>query len=98
MTIERAFRLIHLLDVPESKRKFWPQWSCVVVSREGQVEDVIQHFEAPDQFLDRQHMKLYPHSVQFTAKAGEMYLALDDFRNEIDDCIHVWEWEKKKKR
>ena len=51
MTIERAFRLIHLLDVPESKRKFWPQWSCVVVNREGQIEDVIQHFEAPDQFF-----------------------------------------------
>jgi hypothetical protein len=56
MTIERAFHLIHLLDVPETKRKFWPQWSCVVVNRAGQIEDVIQHFEVPDQFLDRQHM------------------------------------------
>ena len=87
MTIERAFRLIHLLDVPESKRKFWPQWSCVVVNREGQIEDVIQHFEAPDQFLDRRHMDLYPHSTQFTAKASEMFLTLDDLRTKINVCI-----------
>jgi hypothetical protein len=95
MTIERAFHLIHLLDVPETKRKFWPQWSCVVVNRAGQIEDVIQHFEVPDQFLDRQHMDLYPHSVQFTAKAGEIYLALDELRKKIDDCVHVGSWNRK---
>ncbi len=89
MTIERAFRVVHLLDVPESKRKFWPQWSCVVVNREGQIEDVIQHFDAPDEFLDRRHMDLYPRSVQFTAKAGEMFVTPDDFRRKIDDCSHV---------
>ena len=98
MTVERRFRLIHLLDVPESKRKFWPQWSCVVVNQSGAIKDAIQHFEAPDQFLDRRHMDLYPYSVQFTAKAGENYLTLDDLLKKIGDCAHIWEWEKKQMR
>jgi hypothetical protein len=48
MTVERAFRVVHLLDVPEPKRKFWPQWCSVVVNQHGAIEDVIQHFDAPD--------------------------------------------------
>jgi hypothetical protein len=91
MTIERAFCLINLLDVQESKRKFWPQWSCVVINRTGQIEDVIQHFDAPNEFLDRRHMDLYPNSIQFTAKAGEDYLTVADLRKKINDCIGILE-------
>jgi hypothetical protein len=97
MTIERAFRVVHLLDVPESKRKFWPQWASVVVNRDGVVEDVIQHFDAPDLSSNRQHLEFYPHSTQFTTKAGEMYLTLDEFRRKIQDCVDVWDWEKEQR-
>jgi hypothetical protein len=35
--------------------------------------------------------------VQFTAKAGEMFLTLEEFRMKIDDCLRVWEWEQEQK-
>ena len=52
--------VIHNLDVPEAKQKYWPQWATVVVNRDGVIEDVIQHFEYPNMFLHRRHMDLYP--------------------------------------
>ena len=89
MRIERAFALIHNLDIPESKRKFWQQWATVVITRRGEVVDVIKHFEAPDEFLHRRQMNLYPDSIQFTAKAGEMFESLDGFKSKIQDSVRI---------
>ena len=89
MRIERAFELIHLTGIPETKRKFWPQWSTVVVSKEGAIDDVIQHFEEPNASLHRRHMDLYPRSVQFTAKAGETYATLASLEKKVSECLWV---------
>jgi hypothetical protein len=89
MTPERALALIHNLDVPEDKRKFWPQWSTIVVTSGGNIEDVIQHFEWPNDVLHRRHMDIYPHSVQFTAKAGETCLTLDALLAKVQECAQL---------
>lgn len=39
-------------------------------------------------------MELYPHSVQFSVKAGEMYLTIEELRRKIQECFNVWDWEK----
>ena len=87
MTPDRALSVIHNLDVPEDRRKFWPQWSTVVVGRDGKIEDVIQHFDPPNEFLHRRQMDLYPHSVQFTARAGEMYLTREALLAKVEECL-----------
>ena len=87
MNLQRTFALVHLLDIPESKRKFWPQWSTVVVSKDGAVEDVIQYFEEPKGSLHRSHMELYPKSVQFTVKAGESFLTLASLKEKVAECV-----------
>ena len=89
MRIERAFDLVHNLDIPETKRKFWQQWSTVVVTRRGEIVDVIKHFEAPDEFLHRRQMDLYPDSLQFTVKAGEMFTSLQELKSKIEDSVRV---------
>jgi hypothetical protein len=91
MRIERAYDLVHNLDVPEGKRKFWQQWSTVVITRRGAILDVIKHFEAPDEFLHRRQMELYPDSIQFTVQAGEMFTSLDRFRAKINDAVTLAE-------
>jgi hypothetical protein len=79
MNIERAFNLIHNLDIPEGKRKFWQQWSIVVVSQSGEILDVIKHFEAPDLESNKKHLEMYPDSFQFTVAAGEMFTTIEQF-------------------
>ena len=41
MTIERAFRVAHNLDVPAGKRRYWPPWAVVVVRDLDDVPDVM---------------------------------------------------------
>ncbi|MDH4100613.1 MAG: hypothetical protein OEV28_08555 [Nitrospirota bacterium] len=89
MIIERAFNLVHNLDVPESKRKFWQQWATVVLTRRGDIIDVIKHFEAPDEFLHRRQMDIYPDTIQFTVQAGEMFTSLDSFKAKIEDAVRL---------
>ena len=93
MITARAFRVVHNLDVPDRKKKFWPQWSTVVVNRSGSIEDVIQHFDAPSLAMNAEHMRLYPHSVQFTVQAGEMFVTLAEFERRVEDAAGVWELE-----
>ena len=97
MTTARAFAVAHNLDVPKVKRKFWPQWSTVVVNRGGSVEDVIQHIDRPNLELNRKHLEFYPDSAQFTVKAGEMFTTLEEFEKKIRECVEVWEFEGKTK-
>jgi len=91
MRIERAYDLVHNLDVPETKRKFWQQWASVVITRRGEILDVIKHFEAPDEFLHRRQMELYPGSIQFTVQAGEMFTSLESFKAKINDAVKLVE-------
>jgi len=79
MKIQRAFTLVHNLDIPEGKRKFWQQWSTVVASKSGEIIDVIKHFESPNLKLNKEHLDMYPDSYQFTVAAGEMFTTLLEF-------------------
>jgi hypothetical protein len=88
MLIDRAFELINNLDEPPDRRKFLPQWSTVVVSRQGEIIDVIRHREAPASQLHRKHMDMYPESVQFTATPG-MYPTLESLVSKVEDCKWV---------
>ena len=89
MTPERALIVIHNLDVPEDKRRYWPHWATVVVGRGGVIEDVIQHFQPPDAFLHRRQLEIYPHSVQFTASAGETYLTVESLVAKVEECARL---------
>jgi len=86
MRIDRVFELINNLDEREARRRFMPQWSTVAVDESGEVIDVIRHREAPNPALDRQHMDMYPRSVQFTACPG-MYVTLEALKDKIKDCV-----------
>lgn len=79
MTIERAFRVAHNLDVPEPKRKHWPGWSVVVVHSEEEVADVVQFFEHPGEVEQTECLRMYPKSMSFTVKAGEYHKTLEEF-------------------
>lgn len=89
MNIERAYILVHNLDIPEGKRKFWQQWSTVVVAKSGEIVDVIKHFQQPDLTLNKQHLELYPDSLQFTVAAGEMITTLDEFKAKVRETTKL---------
>ena len=59
MTIERAFRFVHHLDIPEAKRRYWPQFAEVVVSRDDTVADVFQFFERPSEEQQIQALQIF---------------------------------------
>ena len=89
MNIERAFILVHNLDIPEGKRKFWQQWSTVVVDLSGEILDVIKHFEAPNLEINKKHLEMYPNSIQFTVAAGEMFTTIDQFVSKVKDAVKL---------
>ena len=65
MHLERVIRIINLLDVPEKKRRFWPQHSVIVVdSRTRTVIDVIQHFENSSKCVRRTHNPKMGYNMQ----------------------------------
>lgn len=77
MHIERAFRVINLLDVPEHKRKFWPQQSAVVVrSSTREILDVIQ-FDSNVFTESERYAHLYPDAVTFFAHASDFQTVAD---------------------
>jgi hypothetical protein len=86
VTIDRAFELINNLDVREPLRPHSPQWSTVVVSRSGDIADVIRHSEKPNAYLHRRQMDAYPQSMQFTAWPGR-FATIDDLEAEIRKCV-----------
>ncbi len=63
MHIERVLSLINLLDIPEKKRRFWPQKSLVVLAQDKTVLDVIQFFsmDESDEVL-RKACQYYKHT------------------------------------
>jgi hypothetical protein len=72
MHIERALRVINLLDVPEHKRKFWPQNSLVVVQNQThEVLDVIQ-VDSDVFAMSRKYGPLYPEAIMFCAQVGSI--------------------------
>jgi hypothetical protein len=86
MTIDRAFDLINNLDMRAPLRKFGPQWSTVVVSREGEVLEVIRHKEAPTMVQHREHMNMYPASVQFTTQPG-VFERAEELAKRVEECV-----------
>ena len=74
---ERAFRVINLLDVPEHKRKFWPQESAVVVrTKTREILDVIQ-FYSNAFTASESYSHLYPGAVTFFTVVGELQSVAD---------------------
>jgi hypothetical protein len=89
MTIERAFRVSHNLDVPVAKRRHWPQWSVVVVREASDVPDVIQFFEHPKEEEQLRCLEDYPRSISFTVKAGEWVTSLEEFEKRVKDTAEL---------
>jgi len=89
MTIERARRIAHNLDVPDAKRKFWPKWAVVVVRPTGEVPDVIQFFEHPTEEESLACLKMYPGSISFIVTAGRSFISLDAFSQRIDETVVI---------
>ncbi len=89
MNIERAFILVHNLDITEERRKFWQQWSTVVVSSSGEILDVIKHFEAPTIELNKKHLEIYPLSFQFTVAAKEMFTTREEFKTKVEETFEL---------
>ena len=86
MHIERAFRVINLLDIPEAKRKFWPQKAAVVVRiKDREILDVIQFFEKSFTESEK-YSRLYPGSVTFFNSAGD-FATVEDLQKKIDWCF-----------
>ena len=69
---ERAFRIINLMDVPENKRKYWPQQSCVIIrTSDREILDVIQFYV--NSFAESEkYQRLYPKSVAFFVDVGDL--------------------------
>ncbi len=83
MTIERAFRLVHHLDIPEAKRRYWPRFSEVVVSRDDSVSDIFQFFELPSEEQQFQALQMYPGCMLFPVTAGISHSTLPEFTEKV---------------
>jgi hypothetical protein len=83
---ERAFRVINLLDVPEAKRKFWPQQACVIISNSTrEILDVIQFYS--NVFTESEkYQRLYPNSTAFFTQVGD-FAAVQELKDKIDWCF-----------
>ena len=79
MTIERAFRLVHHLDIPEPKRRYWPRFSEVVVSRDDSIPDVFQFFEMPTEEQQYAALQMYRGCMLFPVTAGRIHTTLQEF-------------------
>jgi hypothetical protein len=86
MHIERVFRVINLLDIPEAKRKFWPQKAAVVVRIEDrEILDVIQFFEKSFTESEK-YSRLYPGSITFFNSAGD-FRSVEELQAKIEWCF-----------
>ena len=83
MTIERAFRFVHHLDIPEAKRRYWPQFAEVVVSRDDTVADVFQFFERPSEEQQIQALQMYPGCMLFPVTAGAIHTSISEFTEKV---------------
>jgi len=89
MNIERAYTLVHNLDIPEDKQKFWQQGSTVVVNQSGKILDVIKNFKAPNLEINKKHLEMYPDSFQFTVAAGEMFTTIQQFVLKVKEAVKL---------
>ena len=83
MVIERAFRVAHNLDIPESKRKFWPHFAEVVVAHNGMIHDVQHFFSAPFESECVSLLRHYPGCVSFPVTAGQIHTSLEEFSDKV---------------
>ena len=86
MHIERAFRIINLLDVPEKKRKFWPQHSIVILDKDGNILDVVKYFEGSATDISFANMRYYPGSLSFATEVG-WYPTIEEFTKRVRECF-----------
>jgi hypothetical protein len=82
---ERALRVIKLLDIPEHKRKFWPQQAAVIVRDcDREIVDVIQ-FDANAFTESEKYSRLYPGSTTFFA-FPDTFQSVADLEARIASC------------
>lgn len=83
---KRVLRVINLLDVPDGKRKFWPQQSCVIVcNKTRNVLDVIQFYTNSFNESEK-YQRLYPNSTSFFANVGDL-TTIEELENKINWCF-----------
>lgn len=83
MTIERAFQLVHHLNVPQAKRRFWPRFSIVIVSGDESVPDVLQFFGNPEEQQQYEALVMYPGTMSFVVEAEKLHVGIDEFREKV---------------
>lgn len=79
-----AFEKINNLDVREPLRKYQPQWSTVVISYDGDIIDIIKHKEEPDITLNKNHLSMYPETIQITAWQGR-FISVDQLLKAVNE-------------
>ena len=84
---ERALRVINNLDVPESKRKFWPQEAAVFVrSSTREIVDVVQFFTRSFTGSEDYHRKYYMDCRAFFTRAGQ-FSTVEELEAKIAWCF-----------
>lgn len=84
---ERALRVINLLDIPENKRKFWPQEAAVFVrSSTHEIVDVIQFYTNSFSASEDYHRRFYTDCRAFFTRAGQ-FQSVADLEAKIEWCF-----------
>lgn len=88
MTLDEAFVLSNNLDVREPLRKFSPQWSTIAVGSTGEILAVIRHKDRPSLASNREHLLMYPESIQITAWPGR-FSSSDALGKLVVECLET---------
>ena len=84
---ERALRVINNLDVPASKRKFWPQEAVVFVRTSNrEIVDVIQFFARSFTGSEDYHRKYYMDCRAFFTRTGQ-FSTVEELEKKIAWCF-----------
>ena len=89
MTVERAFRVAHHLDIPESKRRYWPKFAQVIVAEDGTIPDVFHYFDPPEEHQSATALKLYSPCVGFPVDVGILHTTLSEFAAKVEGCVEL---------
>ncbi len=86
MYIKEALKLINVLDISENKRKYYYNYSNVLVNEQGEIVAVFRYKNKPsDKDYNKDHA-LYPGTVQFTACPG-WYKNEDELQKAVFSCV-----------
>lgn len=81
--LERAFKLIHNLDVREPLRRYAPKWSIVVVDKSLNIVGIKKSKEHPTVSEQQEYFSQFSDCVYFLAIAGESFCTLEQFCEKV---------------